>query len=467
MKDLEAGTEKRKVAISLFSGGGIGDIGIEWGNNIQVVSKCEINKERAALLRGNFPNCKVFEGDIWEEKDCIVQDFKFRFQGKTPWLVIASPPCQGMSANGAGRISIAIADGIRNENDERNRLILPSIEIIDLLKPEWFIFENVPRMVNTVIPNEREEPENIMHLIERKLGNEYEIQVKKMDFSKQGIPQFRERLITIGRHRKDISSPEKGNIKFHPSEEDKIITLRDAISHLEPLDAIEKPTSESLPLHRVPSLNLDHYYWIENTPEDNSAFNNLTCPDCKTTMAKPDLETQNILLTTCINCDSPLPRPNIIVEGWVCHECHIIGKKWKRLCPEGHKRNGAKLRKIRRLISGFDTSYRRMAWDKPAKTVTQNSGTFSSDGKGHPSQNRVLSLEELMILQTMKSSPVLDLPWENEYQFTFVDDSLNEYEPQQDLDAIIREIIGESIPPFAMYNIIKNLLRLDQENTEV
>ena len=165
-------------------------------------------------------------------------------------------------------------------------------------------------------------------------------------------------------------------LKFHPPEDKKIITLRDAISHPEPLDAIEKPTSESLPLHRVPPLNHDHYYWIENTPEDNSAFNNLTCTNCKTTMAKPDLETQNILLTTCTNCDSLLPRPNIIVEGWICHECHIIGKKWKRLCPNGHKRNGAKLRKIRRLISGFDTSYRRMAWDKPAKTVTQNSGTF-------------------------------------------------------------------------------------------
>lgn len=151
----------------------------------------------------------------------------------------------------------------------------------------------------------------------------------------------------------------------------------------------------------------------------------------------------------------------------MCHECHTIGKKSKRLCPNGHKRNGAKLRKIRRLISGFDTSYRRMAWDKPAKTVTQNSGTFSSDGKGHPSQNRVLSLEELMILQTMKSSLVLDLPWENEYQFTFVDDSLDGYQPQQDLDAIIREIIGESIPPFAMYNIIKKLLIIDQENTGV
>ena len=72
-----------------------------------------------------------------------------------------------------------------------------------------------------------------------------------------------------------------------------------------------------------------------------------------------------------------------------------------------------------------------------------------------------------MILQTMKSSPVLDLPWENEYQFTFVDDSRDGYQPQQDLDAIIREIIGESIPPVAMYNIIKNLLMLDQENTGV
>ncbi len=37
----------------------------------------------------------------------------------------------------------------------------------------------------------------------------------------------------------------------------------------------------------------------------------------------------------------------------------------------------------RRLIRGFKTSYRRLNWDKPASTITMNSGVISSDMKGH------------------------------------------------------------------------------------
>ena len=60
-----------------------------------------------------------------------------KLSGKPPWLITLSPPCQGMSSNGAGRISAAIREGKRPKEDERNRLILPGIEVLEALKPNW------------------------------------------------------------------------------------------------------------------------------------------------------------------------------------------------------------------------------------------------------------------------------------------------------------------------------------------
>ena len=48
-----------------------------------------------------------------------------------------------------------------------------------------------------------------------------------------------------------------------------------------------------------------------------------------------------------------------------------------------------------RLIKGFKTSYRRMQWDKPASTLTMNSGVISSDTRTSRT-NRVLLLGKFL-----------------------------------------------------------------------
>ena len=59
------GEDTALASISIFSGGGIGDLGIEHGCDIPVISACEIVPSRAALLRSNFPSTRVFQSDIW------------------------------------------------------------------------------------------------------------------------------------------------------------------------------------------------------------------------------------------------------------------------------------------------------------------------------------------------------------------------------------------------------------------
>ena len=43
-----------QLFLLLFSGGGVGDAGIEWGAGIPVIAACEIVPSRANLIKLNF-----------------------------------------------------------------------------------------------------------------------------------------------------------------------------------------------------------------------------------------------------------------------------------------------------------------------------------------------------------------------------------------------------------------------------
>ena len=122
--------------------------------------------------------------------------------------------------------------------------------------------------------------------------------------------------------------------------------------------------------------------------------------------------------------------------------------------------------KMRRLIKGFRTSYRRLRWDAPGSTLTMNSGVISSDMKGHPDQNRVLSLKEIRILATIDNRPGVEYPWHGKYHFTNKPAGLTGEDPLIDA-RLVRQVIGESIPPLAMARIVGHLIELDGRFEEI
>ncbi|MEJ6522764.1 MAG: DNA cytosine methyltransferase [Opitutales bacterium] len=421
------------VSGSLFSGGGLGDIGIEWGHGIPVIAACELVTSRAQLIRNNFPETTVFEGDIWNLQQEYIDFFKQKLNGKRPWLITLSPPCQGMSANGAGRIATSIRNGTRSKIDDRNRLILPGITILEELQPDWFILENVKRMENTIIRNENNKSENILNCLARRLKPlGYSIRSNILDFSSYGVPHHRERLITIGSRipkivkqfppRKKVFNKKLSELHPVPSHGKEVgtplVTLRDVIGHLPPLDSRDRLIDSVDPYHSVPCWNKDQYLWMKHTPEGQSAFDNLTCIFC----AHKNIDYE---LVNCKKCGEFLPRPSMLDKGKM------------------------------RLVKGFKTSYKRMSWDIPANTLTMNSGVISSDVKGHPAQNRVLSLREIRLLSTLDHSN-----WKKSFQFEGIN-----YGRMKDGELfsrkLVREVIGESIPPLAMQCIVEHLLKLD------
>ena len=433
-------------SISLFACGGIGDLGLRHAG-FDVIVANELIDERAEVFKYNFPESHMIVGDIWEKQNEILSETKRLLGSDKLDLVFATPPCQGMSKNGRGKLLNLSRAGLRPDVDPRNLLVLPTIAIFKKTEAHTLIMENVPEMENTFIPDPENENEliNIIDLIIRSLGPEFTHSVNVVEFADYGVPQSRQRLISIFTKNTNLKSYfDIHGTLLPPTTHNKLginkakwVTVRDIIHNTPPLDASSKTNAEhkEIPYHRVPLLDEDKYLWVSHTAADRSAFDNQCInPVCKydgnpTHKALKNLEGINRSSTEtpiyCLKCTSLLPSPWVKKEGRY------------------------------RLMKGFTSAYKRMSWDSPASTLTRNLSYACSDNKLHPEQNRVLSLYEAMKLHT-----VADYPYE-----------WKRADGKKVSDKVIRELIGESIPPKGLEQIFtfigtvsKNYNQSDMKN---
>ncbi len=303
-------------------------------------------------------------------------------------FLIATPPCQGMSEA-----------GLRKEFDVRNQLIYYAIDVIKRIKPKFVLLENVPQQLTTKIEiNGR--VMLIPEYIKLELEGEYKFNshtiIKAKDY---GVPQLRERNIFL-LVRKDQ------NISWEFPEKQPEITLEQAIGHLPSLDPLLREglefTLEKFPdfikkkenglkiskWHYPPTHSWKQVEWMLHTPTGKSAIYN------------------------------------------------------EKYYPQ--KSNGIP-------VKAHHNHYRRLKWDMPCRTVTQNNGVISSLAcvhPGHPymsaegellySDPRVLSIYEIMIVMTLP----LDWPI-----------------PSWAKDSFIRKVMGEGIPSNLVKELIKALMK--------
>ncbi|SFS33000.1 DNA (cytosine-5)-methyltransferase 1 [Succinivibrio dextrinosolvens] len=124
--------------------------------------------------------------------------------------IIGGPPCQGFSKVGT-----------RDNNDPRNHLYLEYYRVVKLVKPEFFVIENVSGLLTLSKGMFRDD-------IIKRFGNlGYNISFKEVLASDYGVPQNRRRVFFVGMKNSNFVFPEK--IK-------KIVTSKDAISDLLPLN---------------------------------------------------------------------------------------------------------------------------------------------------------------------------------------------------------------------------------------
>ena len=96
-----------------------------------------------------------------------------------PEMIIGGPPCQDFSSAGK-----------RNEDNGRGGLTVDYASIVAAIRPEWFVMENVARIVKT---QKLVEAKRIL----REAG--YGMTQMVLDASRCGVPQKRKRFILIGR----------------------------------------------------------------------------------------------------------------------------------------------------------------------------------------------------------------------------------------------------------------------------
>ena len=135
-----------KTYISLFSSAGIGCYGFKM-EGFECIATNELIERRLGIQKANR-KCKYPTGYICgditkdETKRQLYDEIDFwkrKEKIKRVDVVIATPPCQGMSFNSVGKRLDEIRKGKAPKDDPRNRLIIPTINLVKRLKPQWQI----------------------------------------------------------------------------------------------------------------------------------------------------------------------------------------------------------------------------------------------------------------------------------------------------------------------------------------
>ena len=173
---------KKLKILSLFANTGVAE-SLLHETNAEVVIANEVDDRRCKFYQSIYPKTKVICGDI-RNKEIFSTIVKEAIKSKID-LILATPPCQGMSTIGK-----------QDKFDKRNQLIYYALEIIKKVKPKYVLIENVPQQLKTsILAN------NIFlfipEYIKQSLKNEYYIKDSIINSADYGVPQIRKRSLFL------------------------------------------------------------------------------------------------------------------------------------------------------------------------------------------------------------------------------------------------------------------------------
>lgn len=258
--------QNKPTYISLFSSAGVGCYGFKI-ENFECIATNELLEKRLNIQKLNN-KCRFESGyiaaDIKEEttKELIYKEIeKWKNIGNDRVdVVIATPPCQGMS----------VANQKKNENEiERNSLIRESVNLIKNINPRFFIFENVSAFWKTGCFNNNGEVVSIGNMIIDELGDNFIIHNEILNFKNYGSNSSRTRTLVIGIDRE--YSEEISPIELMPDyvKEKKLFEI---IGNMPSLKWGEYNTEDFFHSFRIYPQNM--LSWIENLEQGQSAFDN-------------------------------------------------------------------------------------------------------------------------------------------------------------------------------------------------
>ncbi len=325
--------------ISLFSSAGVGCYGFSM-EGFDCIASVELIERRLNVQRHNG-KCRYESGYIaddikkQETKQRIFSEielWKKNHGTKEVDVIIATPPCQGMS----------VANHKKNNESERNSLVIESVNLVSKIKPKVFLFENVRAFLSTECTDLDGQNKTIREAIELNLGGRYNIHFQVINFKDYGNPSSRTRTLVIG-VRKDIQ--EITPLDLFPQQE-KSVVIKQVIGDLQPLVSMGEISKQDI-YHSFRPYDKRMIPWVENIKEGQSAFDN----------------------------EDPARRPHRVVGGIVI---------------QNKNKNSDK--------------YSRCFWNKTGPCIHTRSDIFASQSTIHPADNRVFSIRELMRLMSIPDS---------------------------------------------------------------
>ena len=383
--------------ISLFSSAGIGCYGF-LDAGFECIATNELIERRINVQKCNH-KCKYDSGYICaditkqETKDALYEQialWKKKEGIKRVDVLIATPPCQGMSVANHKKSDTEIV---------RNSLVVESISIIKEIQPRFFVFENVPAFMKTVCTDVDGVDKPIAQAIEHNLGPDYSYTSKVINFKNFGASSSRQRTLVIG-VANDYADEVSPYELFPDMVKEK--TLREVIGHLRALKTFGEIDAKDI-YHAFRVYPEHMRSWIANIGEGESAFDN-----------KDDIN-----------------KPHQIIDGKL-----VINQQ----------KNGDK--------------YRRQIWDKVGPCIHTRNDQLASQNTVHPSDDRVFSIRELMMMMTVPSS----FKWvtEDEGELNKLSDAQKRvFLKKHEIN--IRQSLGEAVPT-AIFNAIAKKIKAVTDN---
>lgn len=301
--------KKIKTYISLFSSAGVGCYAFKM-EGFDCIATNELIERRLNVQRCNN-KCSMDSGYILgditacEVKEKLLKQIKTykELRGVSDVdVVIATPPCQGMS----------VANHKKSKDEIiRNSLVVEAIALINDISPKFFIFENVQSFMKTKCFDDGVQ-KTISQAIKDNLSNNYVYVDKILNFKNYGSYSSRTRTIVIG-VRKDLSDQILPFELFPDYKEEK--TLREIIYDLPRLTKMGQISKGDI-YHSFREYSQHMRPWIANISEGESAYDN----------------------------EDIIKRPHRIVDGKLVENVNKNGDKYKRqywdkVAPCVHTRN--------------------------------------------------------------------------------------------------------------------------------
>ena len=360
--------------------------------------------------------------------------------------LLGGPPCQGFSQmrrteERKGSKIVKFGGYNRLDQDPRNDLVLRFLEVAAAINPKVIVLENVPQFLSHYHDGKAGGIAQQVEDVLGELGYEH-IDCDILNAADYGVPQLRQRAFIIASRvgRIPLPMPTHGDRElFSEWKGQTWFTVSDALADLpdkpplrdelggsengyvsDPHSALAKTlrTSPTFPFNHITRKYEPRIINIIREMQPGETWDDAS--------ARMQKRFESFIESAVANGESAdMARKRLEEEG--------------RILPVFYKRY-------------YWSAYTRLAWDRPALTITANSNFLGSGRFTHPTEDRGITMREAARLQTFDDA------------FTFYTST----DPERVTEniGVGLDMIGEAVPP-ALAKVIAEAVVLHLDKLEV